>query len=109
MLSKELSLRFMSDKLQFVVCCETSFHRRIDKLKFIGHLLMILGLSSGFAQAQVTPDLQKLESGKSIESKVAENRTTEHVIPKPALPHYPTTAISEPIDHASGFSLCPCF
>jgi hypothetical protein len=27
------SLRFMSDKLQFVVCCETRFHRNIDKLK----------------------------------------------------------------------------
>ena len=60
-----------SDKLQFVVCCETRFHRRIDKLKFIGHLLVILGLSSGFAQAQVTPDPHILESGKSIESKVA--------------------------------------
>jgi len=29
--------RFMSDKLQFVVCSESTFHRSIDKLKFVGH------------------------------------------------------------------------
>lgn len=29
----------MSDKLQFVVCCEARLHRSLDKLKFIGHLL----------------------------------------------------------------------
>ena len=46
MLIKRFALRFMSDKLQFVVCCETSFHRSIDKLKFIGHLLVIFGLST---------------------------------------------------------------
>ena len=65
------SLRFMSDKLQFVVCCETRFHRSIDKLKFIGHLLVILGLSTVCAQAQVTLESRKLEAGKPIESKIA--------------------------------------
>jgi CHAT domain-containing protein/tetratricopeptide (TPR) repeat protein len=71
MLAKRFALRFRSDTLQFVDAAMESCFAAHDKLKFVAHLLVILGLSSVCAQAQVTLESRRLESGKPLESKVA--------------------------------------
>ncbi len=61
----------MSDKLSVCRGLRNQMPSKHNKLKCIGHLLVIFWLSTVCAQAQVTLESRKLESRQTIESKLA--------------------------------------